>query len=834
MNRRCQQVQLRIVSFLIVATIITFFFPSAARAQIYLYDRADFLATPSPGGVAVADFNRDGRPDLAVSDWQNNWISILLASPKGDFLSAGTYATGFQPAKMAAADFNRDKKMDLAVVNANSATLSILLGNGDGTFQSRVDYPVGQGPAGIVAADFNSDGTIDLATVSLNDSAVAILLGDGNGGFDVQALIPVASGPSVMVGGDVNGDGKIDLITGTSNYQNPSLTVLVSKGDGTFAQIESPAPYYVGGLAVGDFNGDGKLDALIGLSYGGLYLSLGNGDGSFQDSVAISNAPNVYGQALLAGDFNHDGKLDLAVTGVWVMLGNGDGTFKNPVLFPAGNSVVAAADFNGDGQSDLAVTENSASVAVLLGRGDGNFMNATTVALASTYYTPFAGVADDFNSDGKLDMAVAEANYPNAQVSVELGKGNGKFKQPITSVLTSSAANPTNMLVADFNDDGKKDLIVLDDNGNGFQVLLGVGDGTFATPVDTSFTYSINSFAVRDFNGDGMADVAAAATYNNSSFAAIYLGNGDGTFSLGQQYVVYPYSYVKAADVNGDGHQDLIVNTVGYGSYNILVFLGNGDGTFKNPIFGPSDYYSSQAAVADFNGDGKLDIAVGTATYPSNGIAFLAGNGDGTFGPQVYSSLGFQFTGNLIASDFSGDGKLDLMGGVGCCGPAAMRIMSGAGDGTFGPPREYDFLSNGSYGQSAIAGDFNSDGTSDLGMPEQDPSYTPIVLLYLSAPTPNLHPTALDFGAVPVGQTSSPKKVKLTNAGNAKLKISSITVSGDFLEQGNCGNGLLVGKTCTIQVSFKPTAKGLRTGNLIIEDNASGSPHKVHLRGKGK
>jgi hypothetical protein len=486
-------VQLRIVSFLIVATIITFFFPSAARAQIYLYDRADFLATPSPGGVAVADFNRDGRPDLAVSDWQNNWISILLASPKGDFLSAGTYATGFQPAKMAAADFNRDKKMDLAVVNANSATLSILLGNGDGTFQSRVDYPVGQGPAGIVAADFNSDGTIDLATVSLNDSAVAILLGDGNGGFDVQALIPVASGPSVMVGGDVNGDGKIDLITGTSNYQNPSLTVLVSKGDGTFAQIESPAPYYVGGLAVGDFNGDGKLDALIGLSYGGLYLSLGNGDGSFQDSVAISNAPNVYGQALLAGDFNHDGKLDLAVTGVWVMLGNGDGTFKNPVLFPAGNSVVAAADFNGDGQSDLAVTENSASVAVLLGRGDGNFMNATTVALASTYYTPFAGVADDFNSDGKLDMAVAEANYPNAQVSVELGKGNGKFKQPITSVLTSSAANPTNMLVADFNDDGKKDLIVLDDNGNGFQVLLGVGDGTFATPVDTSFTYSINS-----------------------------------------------------------------------------------------------------------------------------------------------------------------------------------------------------------------------------------------------------------------------------------------------------------------------------------------------------
>jgi hypothetical protein len=314
---------------------------------------------------------------------------------------------------------------------------------------------------------------------------------------------------------------------------------------------------------------------------------------------------------------------------------------------------------------------------------------------------------------------------------------------------------------------------------------------------------------------------------------SVYLSNGDGTFKLGAQYIAYPNSYVSVADVNGDGNLDLIVVATNNGPYNLLVFLGNGDGTFKNPIFGPSDSYGTQAVVADFNGDGKLDIAVGTYGYQSSGIAFLAGNGDGTFGKQVYSNLGFQVSGYLIASDFNGDRKLDLAapGGYGFSGAF---VMIGNGDGTFGPPEEYDSNSNG-FQAGEVAGDFNSDGVSDLGIAGQDPtSNTPVVFLYLSTPTPNLLPTALNFGAVPVGKTSSPKKVKLTNTGNSKLKISNITVSGDFLQQNNCGKGLAVGKSCTIQVSFKPKAKGIRTGEVSIADNAPGRTQKIHLKGTGK
>jgi hypothetical protein len=820
----------RITSFLIFATAVVAFLPAVAGAQVYLYGRADFPgSTGNPGNVIVADFNGDGRPDLAVSDSRNNWVSILLGSPTGGFLANGTYATGSSPTALVAADFNRDKKIDLAVVNANSGTISVLLGNGDGTFQSRVDYAVGQTPTGIVAADFDSDGNIDLATITTNDSSVAILLGKGDGSFEVQALIPLASPPTLLAGGDVNGDGKTDLITCDNNYSSSTITVLVSKGDGTFTQVTSQAPNSVSSLVVGDFNRDGKLDVAETI-YGGLYLSLGNGDGSFQNAVQISNAPYVYGQGLLVGDLNHDSKLDIIFPGILAMLGNGDGTFQNPILSFAATTPMAVVDINGDGEPDLVAIANSGAVAVLLGSGDGSFMDMRSITLASTPYSANAGVAADFNGDGKLDLAVAEQNYPNAQVSVELGKGDGTFGQPIVSALTTSAGNSNLMLAPDFNGDGKSDLVVLDNNVNGFQVLVGRGDGSFGTPVDTPLSYSILSFAAGDFNKDGKADLVVTTSYNNSPALNIYLSNGDGTFSPGMSYVVYPSSYVAVADVNGDGNLDLIVVASGFGSgSNLLVFLGNGDGTFKNPIFGPSDTYISQPVVADFNHDGKLDVVVGT----SKGIAFLAGNRDGTFGTQLYSDTGFQISGPLIASDFNGDGKLDLAAHNGSYYSGTI-VMSGNGDGTFGLPTEYDSNSNG-YGIGGFAGDFNSDGVSDLAIPGQNStSNTPVVFLYLSTPSPNLRPTALNFGTVQVGKTSFPKKVKLATFGNSRLKISSIAVSGDFLEKNNCGKGLAVGKSCTIQVSFKPQAKGVRTGEVTITDNAPGRTQKVSLRGTGK
>jgi hypothetical protein len=159
--------------------------------------------------------------------------------------------------------------------------------------------------------------------------------------------------------------------------------------------------------------------------------------------------------------------------------------------------------------------------------------------------------------------------------------------------------------------------------------------------------------------------------------------------------------------------------------------------------------------------------------------------------------------------------------------------MIGNGDGTFGPPIAYG--QTGPWPVDLFIGDFNGDKVDDFGMPTQDStSGVDVVNLYLTAPALNLFPTALNFGVQPVGKTSPSKKIELTNAGNARLRISKVTTSGNFLEQNQCGTGLGIGKDCSAQIFFKPAAKGVRAGEVSILDNARSSPQQVQLSGVGK
>lgn len=368
-----------------------------------------------------------------------------------------------------------------------------------------------------------------------------------------------------------------------------------------------------------------------------------------------------------------------------MLLGNGDGTFRQPVFSFLGVDVTAisfaSADINGDGLLDLIAVAQS--LQILLGKGDGTFAVPATVRLAQAPYGLDAAVAADFNGDGKLDLAVAEVNFLHGRVSVELGNGNGTFEKPITSPLTGSAINNNDRLLAgDFNGDGKPDLLIGEDYTLGFGVLLGKGDGSFKTEVDTAVNNGFLSLAVGDFNTDGKTDVVVTNNGNGSNPSmTIYLSNGDGTFHSGAQYALPFYPSVTVADVNHDGKADLLVTSFGSP---LQVFLGNGDGTFQNPTPGPTAFYSGGLVIDDFNGDGKLDVVVGTY----DGIAFLAGNGDGTFQNPVYSNPAFQFCCQLVAIDVSGDGKLDLVSfpPTNTTGNG-VTVMVGNGDGTFRPPR---------------------------------------------------------------------------------------------------------------------------------------------------
>jgi uncharacterized protein (TIGR03437 family) len=331
------------------------------------------------------------------------------------------------------------------------------------------------GLAAVVAADFNSDHKTDLAVVGQNGSAPNILtvyLGNGDGTFQQPTNYTVGQFAYAMISGDFNGDGKVDLVTANADSQD--ISVLLGNGDGTFqAPVSYPVGGAPGGLIAVDLNGDGKLDiAVANQKPASLSILLGNGDGSF-------SAPSVqsFGTALLgvaAADFNGDGKPDLVVSDnntVWLLLGNGDGTVGSPqALSVTGDLVgITQGDFNADKKADLAVTSagSPGGVYVLLGNGDATFQSPTLIPAG---LGAFAVIAADFNSDGKLDLAVAnnfEVPLQN-DVSLLLGNGDGTFASEIS---LAAGNNPFGLTSGDFNGDGKLDLAVAN-NGSPYVSLL--------------------------------------------------------------------------------------------------------------------------------------------------------------------------------------------------------------------------------------------------------------------------------------------------------------------------------------------------------------------------
>jgi hypothetical protein len=386
------------------------------------------VANPAPGG---------GR---------SNAVPFTITSPTTSVAFAvSTLPVGINPGDVVVADFNNDGKADLAVVNQrqpdpacytperlNLGTISILLGNGDGTFSNKAtlcfpDFLGDSAGPQLVAGDFNGDGKTDLVATFFSEGLFDVdvfLLGNGDGTFNSGSFFGNFDRIGPVVSGDFNGDGRLDLaLQGEAGGEG--IFVFRGNGDGIFTCCSAFGPTSVGAsLATGDFNNDGILDlALIALINTGqklVTILLGNGDGTFTAAPVQPSVTLVNPVFVTTGDFDGDGNLDLAIAdagsnALTVLHGNGDGTFAQvngePAL-PQFSNFVTAADLNGDGKLDLVFSNSCGTgctantISIFFGNGDGTFQPGFSETVGNA---PHSVAVGDFNGDGRPDIAVVNS-----------------------------------------------------------------------------------------------------------------------------------------------------------------------------------------------------------------------------------------------------------------------------------------------------------------------------------------------------------------------------------------------------------------------------------------
>jgi uncharacterized repeat protein (TIGR01451 family) len=356
---------------------------------------------------------------------------------------------------------------------AFATLLSTILGSASGSgaveFAPAAVYSVGAKPDGVVVGDFNADGKPDIAVANAGSSNVSILLGNGDGTFLAPRNLDLGatSGADLtLAAGDFNGDHKLDLVV---YIHESALRLYPGNNDGTF---QSPVSLSGTGthLFAADVNLDGKLDLIADSS-----LLLGNGNGTFQTAPVLSISPDF------VGDVNGDGSPDLVAgseNGITILLGNGDGTFQDPLMQPAPNTTygpgLLVGDFDGDQKLDFALwgrnlrtpgcKEFCISVPVLdtyKGSGDGHFTLAKSLVVATSF-----GAAADFNQDGKGDLLFLAENSgfcPCPNGAVLLG--------PTFQVIPQEFSVKGPVVAADLNGDGLPDLVVVDTEGNTIDIL---------------------------------------------------------------------------------------------------------------------------------------------------------------------------------------------------------------------------------------------------------------------------------------------------------------------------------------------------------------------------
>jgi hypothetical protein len=619
-----------------------------------------------PFGITTGDFNRDGVPDLAVACADGDTISVLLGNGRGGFTRTDVATPSANPRDITSADINNDGKPDLIYTGWASGTVQVLVGDGRGSFARGATYVgTSTNPQGLATADFDHDGFLDVAVVYAGSGALRILYGNGGTAFTGRSIAG-ATNLNVVTTGDFNHDGWDDVAAAST--ANSSVSIYL----GSAAGLGAPQTYATGasprGISVGDLNQDGALD-LVTANRGSstVTILLGEPDHPGQFLPGVDVGAGTGSRAVALADFDHDGRLDAATANEYAasatVLTNDTlftpaaFSFNRIALAPGANHFsqfgmrVWTADFNRDGRLDVLSARSL--------RDDEPITLSVTLAGGTTVTLPVAGypqgvAVGDVNSDGNPDVIYTAADTDGFVIAL-LGDGRGHFTA--SAPTSTNGVLPVGMVAGDLTLDAKTDVVVFGYDQQGNQVMrpmIGRGDGTF-TPA-TAIAQDFPTLVIADVNRDNKPDLLAFS----GRTLQLWAGDATGTFSSMAETVEFPEAseHFKVADVNDDGYVDLVI----VGSTGIDIALGHAAGfgalTHTSPLslcgdtWGRSCWINPDVFVlADIDRDGHLDIVTA-------GGDIAHGHGDGTFGPAdpfEYDAV------DLAVSDLTGDGLPDIV-----------------------------------------------------------------------------------------------------------------------------------------------------------------------------
>ncbi|HEV2424062.1 MAG TPA: choice-of-anchor D domain-containing protein [Terriglobia bacterium] len=693
---------------------------------------------------------------------------------------------------------------------SNPAYLAVTLPAASLAFRRTTQSPSGGNHPNVpIIGDFNGDGIPDMA-VSNNQSTgsqVSVFLGIGSGSFSGATNYTAASAcgaggtapcdPEGMLAGDFNGDGYLDLAV--ANRGDATITVLLGSASGTFSVLSPTTtgsqPYVI---AAADFNRDGKLDLVVACQgpLGGpgfVDILLGNNDGTFAAPVQYGSIGLPEGIAL--GDFNGDGFLDVAVSDfnnneIWLLTGNGDGTFSSGIAYttaqePAG---LVANDFNGDGYTDLAVADlMSNAVSVLLNsKTSSTFLPHVEFPVAGGGY--FLGSAD---LTGSGTPSVAVADYSSNVFSSLFGNGDGTF-QSYASYSTDPSANSVfGLALADLNADGRYDVVTTDAPDDLVEVLLQT-----ATLNPSPLSLSFPSTAL------GSESASQTITLTNSGSAAL---------------VISQISSLDSKDFPA-------TNTCG--ALPATLWVGAGCTISVNFTPATEGSLSSSISITDNASPTAQTVAVsGVGLAPEASV----GPGSLSFGNQF---AGTSSTAQTVTLTNNGNAALNISSIAvssgysltNTCGASLAASSSCSIKVTFKPT-----VLGAANGTLTVTDNSNGSGST---------SQTVTLTGTGIGPTAGVSPASLTFTSQMVNSTSATQNVTLNNTGTAALTITSIVIgggnAGDFSQTNNCGASVAQNASCSISLSFKPTASGTRGATVTVTDNnngVSGSTQVANLTG---